>query len=52
MEHTPWWPRRPGQGRGSTIFDAMPQIGLKLEQHKRPMSVIVIDHVERIPTAN
>ncbi|SPE41945.1 exported hypothetical protein [Candidatus Sulfopaludibacter sp. SbA3] len=37
---------------GSTIFDAMSQIGLKLEQRKRPMSVIVIDHAERVPTAN
>jgi uncharacterized protein (TIGR03435 family) len=37
---------------GSTIFDAMSQIGLKLEQRKRPVSVIVIDHAERVPTAN
>jgi uncharacterized protein (TIGR03435 family) len=36
----------------STIFDAMGQIGLKLEQRKRPVSVIVIDRVERIPAAN
>jgi uncharacterized protein (TIGR03435 family) len=37
---------------GSTIFDAMSQIGLRLEQRKRPVSVIVMDHVERVPTAN
>jgi uncharacterized protein (TIGR03435 family) len=37
---------------GSTIFDALGKIGLKLEQRKRPMSVVVIDRVERIPTAN
>jgi uncharacterized protein (TIGR03435 family) len=37
---------------GATIFDAMSQIGLKLEQRKRPVSVIVIDHAERVPTAN
>lgn len=36
---------------GSTIFDALAQIGLKLEQRKRPMSVVVIDRVERVPTA-
>jgi uncharacterized protein (TIGR03435 family) len=36
----------------ATIFDAMSQIGLKLEQRKRPVSVIVIDHAERIPSAN
>jgi uncharacterized protein (TIGR03435 family) len=28
------------------------QLGLKLEQQKRPVSVFVIDHVERTPTAN
>jgi uncharacterized protein (TIGR03435 family) len=37
---------------GSTIFDALGRIGLKLEQRKRPVSVVVIDRVERIPTAN
>jgi uncharacterized protein (TIGR03435 family) len=30
----------------------MSQIGLKLEQRKRPVSVIVIDHAERVPSAN
>jgi uncharacterized protein (TIGR03435 family) len=30
----------------------MSQIGLRLEQRKRPMPVIVIDHVERVPAAN
>ena len=42
----------PPPPRGSMFFDAMSQIGLKLEQRKRPLSVIVIDHVERVPTAN
>jgi uncharacterized protein (TIGR03435 family) len=37
---------------GGSIFDAIGQIGLKFEQRKHPMSVIVIDHVERVPTAN
>jgi uncharacterized protein (TIGR03435 family) len=41
-----------GEPGGSTIFDALGQIGLKLEQRKRPMSVVVIDRVERIPIAN
>jgi uncharacterized protein (TIGR03435 family) len=35
---------------GSSVFDAMGQIGLKLEQRKYPISVI--DHVERVPGAN
>ena len=37
---------------GSTIFEAMIQLELKLELRKRPLSVIVIDHAERVPSAN
>jgi uncharacterized protein (TIGR03435 family) len=37
---------------GATVFDAMSQLGLKLEQRKRPISVIVIDHADRTPTTN
>jgi uncharacterized protein (TIGR03435 family) len=37
---------------GATIFDATAQACMKLEQRKLPMSVVVIDHVERVPTAN
>jgi uncharacterized protein (TIGR03435 family) len=37
---------------GPTIFEAMNQLGLKLEARNRPMPVIVIDHVERVPTEN
>jgi uncharacterized protein (TIGR03435 family) len=36
-----------------TIFEAMEkQLGLKLELHKRPMPVTVIDHIEQKPTEN
>jgi uncharacterized protein (TIGR03435 family) len=36
-----------------TIVEAVEkQLGLKMELHKRPMPVIVIDHVERKPTDN
>jgi uncharacterized protein (TIGR03435 family) len=36
-----------------SLFDAMTrQLGLKLEQHKRPAKVLVIDHVEQKPTDN
>jgi uncharacterized protein (TIGR03435 family) len=36
-----------------TIFEAMEkQLGLKLEMHKRPMPIIVIDHLEQRPTDN
>ena len=38
---------------GLTIIEAMEkQLGLKLETQKRPMTVTVIDHVERMPTDN
>ena len=36
-----------------TIFEAIEkQLGLKLEMQKRPMPVIVIDHIEQKPTEN
>ena len=38
---------------GLTIFEAVEkQLGLKLEKQKRPMPVIVIDHMEQKPTEN
>ena len=38
---------------GLTIVEAIEkQLGLKLETQKRPMTVTVIDHVERTPTDN
>jgi uncharacterized protein (TIGR03435 family) len=36
-----------------SVFDAVSkQLGLKLEMHKRPVPVLVIDHVEEKPTEN
>ena len=36
-----------------SLFDAVSkQIGLKLEKQKRPVSVLVIDHIEEKPTEN
>ena len=38
---------------GYTLFEAVEkQLGLKLEAQKRPMPVIVIDHIEQKPTEN
>jgi uncharacterized protein (TIGR03435 family) len=35
-----------------TLFEALNRIGLKLEAQKRPVSVLVIDHLEPKPTEN
>jgi uncharacterized protein (TIGR03435 family) len=38
---------------GYTVFEAVEkQLGLKLEKQKRPMPVIVVDHIEQRPTEN
>lgn len=38
---------------GYTIFEAVDkQLGLKLEMQKRPVPVIVVDHLEQKPTDN
>jgi uncharacterized protein (TIGR03435 family) len=38
---------------GLSIFDALQaQLGLRLEQRKHPMPLIVVDRVERVPTEN
>jgi uncharacterized protein (TIGR03435 family) len=37
---------------GTTIFEALDQVGLKLEPRKHLMSVICIDHAERVVTGN
>jgi uncharacterized protein (TIGR03435 family) len=38
---------------GISLFDALEkQLGLKLEVHKRPEPVFIIDHIEEKPTAN
>jgi uncharacterized protein (TIGR03435 family) len=38
---------------GLSIFEAIEkQLGLKLETQKRPLPVVVIDHLEQKPTDN
>ena len=45
-------PADPGSA-GPSLFTALEkQLGLKLEHHKQPLDVLVIDHVEKMPTSN
>jgi uncharacterized protein (TIGR03435 family) len=37
---------------GADIVGAMQQVGLKLEQRKGMIDMLVIDHVEKVPTEN
>jgi uncharacterized protein (TIGR03435 family) len=37
---------------GDSLFTAIETIGLKLEQRKAPIEVLVIDHIEKSPTDN
>jgi uncharacterized protein (TIGR03435 family) len=37
---------------GSSIFNTVQQLGLKLEPRKAPVEMIVVDHVEKTPTEN
>jgi len=37
----------------NTIFGALPeQLGLRLEAHKGPVDLLVIDHIEKVPSGN
>jgi uncharacterized protein (TIGR03435 family) len=50
-----WTPRpldKSDVAAGATIFDAVERLGLKLEERKQPMPIIVIDHVDRVPEEN
>jgi uncharacterized protein (TIGR03435 family) len=46
-------PLLPESQAGPTLRDAVTeQLGLKLESRKAPIEILVIDHVERVPTEN
>jgi uncharacterized protein (TIGR03435 family) len=38
--------------RGATIFDSLGRLGLKLEEGRYPISVAVIDHLDRLAPGN
>jgi uncharacterized protein (TIGR03435 family) len=37
---------------GESMFPTVQKLGLKLEQRKAPIAVLVVDHAERVPTEN
>ena len=37
---------------GSSIFSSVQKLGLKLEKQKVPFELIVVDHLEKVPTEN
>jgi uncharacterized protein (TIGR03435 family) len=37
---------------GSSVFSMVKRLGLRLEPRKTPIAVLVVDHVERVPTEN
>jgi uncharacterized protein (TIGR03435 family) len=37
---------------GSSIFQSIQQMGLKLDARKAPLDIIVVDHLEKTPTEN
>jgi uncharacterized protein (TIGR03435 family) len=37
---------------GLTIFDALTKLGLKLTQRKLPVTVTVVDHIEKLSDDN
>ena len=34
------------------LFGAVKELGLRLEKHKGPVEMLVVDHIEKIPTEN
>ena len=47
-----WTPDDSGDS-GPSVFSAIQdQLGLKLEPHKSPVEILVIDHAEKVPVAN
>jgi uncharacterized protein (TIGR03435 family) len=45
-------PEASDPGGGSSVFESVSQMGLKLEDSKATVDRLVIDHVEKTPTEN
>jgi uncharacterized protein (TIGR03435 family) len=37
---------------GTSVYTSIGNLGLKLEPRKLPLDVLVVDHMEKVPTAN
>jgi len=46
------FPPRDPSVKATSIFDAFERDGLKLQPGKHPFDILVVDHVERVPTEN
>ena len=42
----------PPENGGGSVIDAVERLGLRLEAQKRPADIVVIDHLEKMPTEN
>jgi uncharacterized protein (TIGR03435 family) len=43
----------PAEVAGPSLFTALQdQLGLKMEARKGPVTILVVDHAEKVPTAN
>jgi uncharacterized protein (TIGR03435 family) len=42
----------PSDPGGSSLFQAVEQFGLRLDSRKEQIETLVIDHIEKLPTAN
>jgi uncharacterized protein (TIGR03435 family) len=42
----------PEETGGGSVIDAVDRLGLKLEKQKRPYDLIIVEHLEKAPTAN
>lgn len=50
---TPLPPRQADVGETSvSLLDSLQQVGLRLEPRKAPLDILVVDHIEKMPTDN
>jgi uncharacterized protein (TIGR03435 family) len=39
-------------GGGTSLYQSVKQLGLELEERRAPVTELVVDHVEKMPTEN